>query len=384
MSINSKYKNLSLSYFTRIRPEIEKNKALNLSEGYTSFHCSDKLTELIQKHVSEGLNQYGEPYGEFILRERIVEKVEKLYGHTYDPVKEVTITAGAVQAINTVMSAIIKEGDEVIVFEPACVNIVPAIKMNGGQPVFIPINKKKLSIDWEQVQKMITTQTRMIFISNPHSPTGMVLNELDMIRLQKIINGTNILVLSDETFGHVVFDGESHQSMALFPILASKSIIVSSFGETYHVTGWQTGYCLAPEDVTKEIRKVLEVALGRVNTPFQLAFADILQYEDEYLSLNEFYQKKRDLLNNSLESSLFTPVVSKGSYFELLDYSALTDEYDVDFAMRLIKEYGIALAPLSAFSHNKSKEQLLRINFAQPDETILKVGEIFSSISRGT
>jgi len=376
MSINTKYKELSLNYFIKTRAEIEKYNALNLAEGYTGFHCSERLTGLIQKHVSEGLNQYGEAFGEFVLRKKVADKVNKLYGHAYDPVNEVTITAGAVQAISTVFSAILKEGDEVIVFEPTCVNIVPAIKMNGAQPVFIPIDKKSLSIDWEQVQKMITTQTRMIFISNPHSPTGLALNELDMLRLQKIINGTNILVLSDETFEHVVFDGESHQSMALFPILANKSIIVSSFGETYHVTGWQTGYCLAPEDITKEIRKVQEITIGRVNTPFQLAFADILEFEEEYLSLNEFYQKKRDMLNDLIEATSYKPIVSKGSYFQMIDYSAVSDEPDTDFALKLIRNYGLALAPLSAFSHKKSNERFLRFNFAQPDDILIKAVEL--------
>jgi len=376
MSLNSKYKDLLPNYFMKIYPEIEKYNALNLSEGYTGFHCSDKLTRLIQKHVSEGLNQYGEAYGEFVLREKVAAKIKKLYGHSYDPVKEVTITAGAVQAINTIFSAILKEGDEVIIFEPTCVNIVPAIKMNGGQPVFIPIDKKTLSIDWEQVQKMITTQTRMIFISNPHSPTGMVFNELDMLRLQKIINGTNILILSDETFEHVVFDGESHQSMALFPILASKSIIVSSFGETYHVTGWQTGYCLAPENITKEIRKVQEIAIGRVNTPFQLAFADILENEDEYLSLSSFYQKKRDMFNDLLEPLPFGPIISKGSYFEIIDYSAVSGDADIEYALTLIQNFSLALAPISAFSHKKSKEHFLRINFAQTDDILIKAVEL--------
>ncbi len=380
MALDTKYKNLNPSYFTLIRPEIEKYGAINLSEGFTGFHCSDKLVNLVQKHVSEGLNQYGEAYGEKVLREKIAEKVQKLYGHYYDPEKEITITAGAPQAISTTLSAIIKEGDEVIVFEPACINIVPAIKMNGGQPVFIPIDKSNFIIDWEQVQKMITAKTRMIIINTPHSPTGTVLNELDMLRLQKIINGTNILILSDETFEHILFEGESHQSMAQYPILTQKSIIVSNFGETFHVTGWQTGYCLAPEEITREIRKIQEITISRVNTPFQLAFADFLQYEDEYLNLNEFYQKKRDLLNNLIESSGFFPLISKGSYFQLLDYSKLSLENDFDFTLKLIREYGVALTPLSIFSHSKSDNHLLRINFAQPDEIINDVAQRLLSV----
>ncbi len=380
MRLNTKHKKLSPSYFIQIRSEIYKHRAINLSEGFTGFHCSDKLVSLVQKHVSEGLNQYGEAYGEMVLREKISEKVHKLYGHSYDPEKEITITTGAAQAISTTLSAIIKEGDEVIVFEPACINIVPAIIMNGGQPVFIPFDKSNLIIDWELVQKMITAKTRMIIINTPHSPTGTVLNELDMLRLQKIINGTNILILSDETFEHIIFEGESHQSMAQYPILTQRSIIVSSFGETFHVTGWQTGYCLAPEDITNEIRKVQEVTISRVSTPFQLAFADFLQYEEEYLKLNEFYQKKRDLFNNLIESSGFNPLISKGSYFQLLDYSKLSKENDVDFALRLIREYGVALAPLSVFSHSNYDNHILRINFAQPDELINDIAQRLLSV----
>ena len=252
--------------------------------------------------------------------------------------------------------------------------------MNGGQPVFIPIDKSNFIIDWEQVQKMITAKTRMIIINTPHSPAGTVLNELDMLRLQKIISGTNILILSDETFEHIVFDGELHQSMALYPILTKKSIIVSNFGETFHVTGWQTGYCLAPEEITNEIRKVQEITISRVNTPFQLAFADFLQFEDEYLKLNEFYQKKRDLLNNLIDSSGFVPLFSKGSYFQLLDYSKISTENDVDFALKLIREYGVALAPLSVFSHSNSDNNFLRINFAQPDELIIEVVQRLLSV----
>ena len=380
MAINTKYKNLDHNYFINIRKVIEEHGAINLSEGSTGFHCSDELVNLVQKHVSQGLNQYGDPFGERILRERIAEKVNKLYGHSYDPDKEVTITAGEVQAVYTALSAIIKEGDEVIVFEPACVNIVPAIKMNGGQPVYIPIDKSDFRIDWEQVQKMITGQTRMIVIQTPHSPTGTVLNELDMLRLQKIINGTNIIILSIETFEHIVFDGELHQSMALYPILANKSIIISSFGETYHVTGWQTGYLIAPDEITNEIRKVQEMSIGRVNTPFQLAFADFLQYEQEYLSLSAFYQKKRDFFNEMIEGGGFIPRISKGTYFELLDYGRVSKNKDTEFASQLIKEHKIALTPLSIFSHTKSENTLLRINFAWPDDVLESVAKKLVSI----
>ena len=381
MSFNTKNKTLTPGYFTQIYPEIKKYNAINLAEGFTGFHCSPKLVELVQKHVSEGLNQYGDAYGEMMLREKVAQKVKKLYGHQYNPETEVTITAGSAQAIFTVLSALIKEGDEVIVFEPACINIVPAIQMNGGEPVFIPIDKSNFSIDWEQVQKMITTQTRMIIINTPHSPTGTVLNELDMLRLQKIINGTNNVILSDETFEHIIFDGESHQSMAMYPILTKKSIIISNFGETFHVTGWQTGYCLAPEEITREIRKVQEIIISKVSVPFQLAFADFLDYEEEYLKLNEFYQEKRDLFNTLIESSGFFPLISKGSYFQVLDYSRISQENDVDFALKLIREQSLALAPLSVFSHIKNDNHYLRINFAQPDEVIKDVAQRLLSIS---
>jgi methionine aminotransferase len=375
MRLSPKHKSLEPGYFTCLRPEIEKFKAINLAEGYTGFHCSEHLVNLVQKHVSEGLNQYGSTYGEMGLRIKVSEKVQKLYGHFYDPEKEVTITAGSTQAIFTALTAFIREGDEVIVFEPACENIAPAIEMNGGTPVFIPLNTKSFHIGWEQVQKMITTKTRMIIINTPHNPSGSVMNELDMLRLQKIISGTNILLLCDETFEHLVFDGESHQSVALYPKLTERSIVVSNFGETYHVTGWQTGYLLAPNAITKEIRKVQEVALNSVNTPFQLAFADFLSHEEEYLKLSEFYQQKRDLLNELLEASKFKPIVSQGSFFQLLDYSALSAEKDKEYAWKLVKDHGVAMAPISMFYHEKSDKQLLRLNFAQPDDILHEVAQ---------
>ncbi|TAJ13825.1 aminotransferase class I/II-fold pyridoxal phosphate-dependent enzyme [Marinilabiliaceae bacterium JC017] len=375
MKISSKYLNLELSYFAKVRKLIAQHNALNMAEGYSGFHCSSELIKLVQKYLSESLNQFAPVSGEPLLRHMIAEKVKHLYGHEYDENDEVTVTAGSAQGVFTVLSALIKEGDEVIVFEPACLNYVPAIQMNGGQPVFVPLKSPDFHVDWEEVQKVISNRTRMIIVNSPHNPTGATFNELDMLRLQKIINGTKIIVLSDETFEHIIFDAESHQSMALYPKLAERSVIVSSFGETFHVTGWQIGYCLAPAQITKEIRTVQEVAIQSVNSPFQLALAEFLHKPEEYMGLRQFYQQKRDLFNELMEPSRFKPILTKGTFFEIFCYDAISDQNDREFAVKLLEEQGVAATPVSVFFHEKSKKHLLRFNFAKPDELLRKVAD---------
>ncbi|HKK68264.1 MAG TPA: aminotransferase class I/II-fold pyridoxal phosphate-dependent enzyme, partial [Bacteroidales bacterium] len=249
----------------------DTHDAINMATGYTDFHCSSRLIDLVQKHISEGINEFAPPSGVKTLREKLAGKIESLYGYKYDPGEEITITAGATQALFTTITALVREGDEVVIFEPAYDSYVPAIEINGGKPVYVPLKGPDFHIDWGEVQKLINGNTRMIIINNPHNPTGMVFSELDMLRLQKIINGTRITVLSDEIFEHMVYNGESHQSVALYPKLAERSIIISSFGETYHVSGWQIGYCAGPANVMKELRKVQRVMMQSVSSPFQWA-----------------------------------------------------------------------------------------------------------------
>lgn len=370
MKISPKFTNLKSGYFNEIRPLVKAANAIDLAEGSTGYHCSDKLIELVKKHLSEGLNQYAPAAGELLLRRRVASKVNDLYGRKYDPETEITITAGVSQSIFTAISALVQEGDEVIVFEPAAEYYVSAIEMNGAQAVFVPMKNHDFHIDWEEVQKIVSTQTRMLILNTPHNPTGWVMSEIDMIRLQRIINGTKIIILSDETFEHMVFDGESHQSVALYPKLAERSVIVSSFGETYHVTGWQIGCCLAPRNISQEFRKVHQVMMYSVNSPYQLALAEFMENKDEYSRLGAFYQQRRDTFLSLMEGTSFKPLTCKGTFFQLFSYESISDEKDYEFALRLIKEYGVATVPLSIFCHEKSKRQILRFNFAKPDDVL--------------
>ncbi len=380
MHISTKYQNLSLSFSSSISPLIDEFDAINLAEGFTGFHCNPELIQLVEKHLREGLNQLAPYEGEMALREKLATKTEALYGRVYDAEHEVTVTAGAAQAMFTAISALVKEGDEVIVFEPANEYCVPAIEMNGGQAVFVPMKEPDYHIDWEEVQMMITTQTRMIIINTPHHPTGWVMKEIDMLRLQRIINGTKIIILSEETFEHIVFDGESHQSVSLYPKLAERSIVISSFGETYHVTGWQIGYCLAPAEIMKEFRQVHQVMLQSVNSPFQLALADYLDRKEEYQKLREFYQKRRDYFLELMEGSKLIPLKTQGTFFQLFSFSEVSEEKDKDFVIRLIKEFGVAVMPISAFCHEKSKKRIIRINFAKPDEVLKEAAHRLSHL----
>ncbi len=353
----------------------DSHNAINMAAGYTDFHCSPRLIKLVQKHISEGINEFAPANGVLQLREKLAKKIEALYGHKYNPETEITITAGATQAIFTTLTALVREGDEVVIFEPANDSYVPAIEINGGKPVYVTLKAPDFHIDWGEVQKLITSNTRMIIINTPHNPTGKVFSELDMLRLQKIINGTRIVVLSDEIFEHIVFNGESHQSVAMYPKLAEQSIIISSFGETYHVSGWQIGYCAGPADVMNELRKVQQVMMQSVSSPFQWALSEFLDFREEYLQLGNYYRKKRDIFNELMAATRFKPILSHGTFFQLFSYEDITDESDRDFAIRLVKEAGVTTIPVSAFYHEKSKKHLLRFNFARTDEHLQMVAD---------
>lgn len=353
----------------------DSHNAINMAAGYTDFHCSPRLIKLVQKHISEGINEFAPANGVLQLREKLAKKIEALYGHKYNPETEITITAGATQAIFTTLTALVREGDEVVIFEPANDSYVPAIEINGGKPVYVTLKAPDFHIDWGEVQKLITSNTRMIIINTPHNPTGKVFSELDMLRLQKIINGTRIVVLSDEIFEHIVFNGESHQSVAMYPKLAEQSIIISSFGETYHVSGWQIGYCAGPADVMNELRKVQQVMMQSVSSPFQWALSEFLDFREEYLQLGDYYRKKRDIFNELMAATRFKPILSHGTFFQLFSYEDITNESDRDFAIRLVKEAGVTTIPVSAFYHEKSKKHLLRFNFARTDEHLQMVAD---------
>ena len=313
--------------------------------------------------------------GALPLREALAQKVEKLYTAKYNPDTEITITAGATQAIYTAISAFVSEGDEVVIFEPAYDCYVPAIEVHGGIPVYVQMNLAGELIDWEKVKKLISQRTRMIIINTPHNPSGRVMSAGDMLKLQKLTEGTDIIIMSDEVYEHIIFDGMEHQSVARYPRLAERAIVVSSFGKTYHNTGWKIGHVLAPEELMKEFRKVHQFNVFSVNTPAQFALADFLEDKDHYLELGAFYQEKRDTFNRLIGESRFKIRPSEGTYFQLLDYSDISDEKDTDYAIRLTKEVGVASIPVSVFYHEKNEDRFLRFCFAKEDETMEKAAE---------
>ena len=371
----SKLPNVGTTIFAIMSNMADEHNAINLSRGFPDFNCSDKLISLVNKYMKKGYNQYAPIEGIMPLREAISKKTEELYSTKYNPETEITITGGATEAINAAITALVQDGDEVIVLEPAYDCYVPSIKLAGGQPIFTPLKEPTYHIDWDELQKNITPQTKMIILNTPQNPTGAILSAEDLEKLYKLIAGTNIIILSDEVYEHIIFDDYEHQSIARYPKLAERSIIISSFGKTFHVTGWRLGYCIAPENIMKEFRKVHQFSMYTVNTPIQYAIAEYLNDKDEYLNLGKFFQRKRDFFINGLKNSNFIVRPSLGTYFQLLDYSKISDEKDTVFAERLTKEYGVASIPVSVFYHDKIDNKVLRFCFAKKTDTLEKAVE---------
>lgn len=375
VTVSSKLPGIEQSIFSIMTALATKHNAINLAQGFPDFNCPPELIEYVHKYMLEGANQYAPMPGVMRLRERISEKTEKLYGAKYDPEKEITVTAGATQAIYTAISAIVKEKDEVIIFEPAYDSYLPSILINKGAPKYIQLTPPDYKINWEQVKKLVTARTRMIIINTPHNPSGTVFAPEDMLQLQKIVANREIVILSDEVYEHILFDGNRHESVARYPDLASRSFVISSFGKTYHTTGWKSGYVLAPRELTEEFRKVFSYSMFSAFTPIQHAYADILGNEDLYLKLGEFYQAKRDLFAESIRDTKFKPIPCRGAYFQCVDYSAYSDEPDRKFAERLTTDTGVAAIPTSVFYHNKQDNKVIRFCFAKNDDTLKRAAE---------
>jgi len=373
--LRSKLPKQGTTIFTVMSGLAREHGAVNLSQGFPDFSIPERLVELTHSFMRKGMNQYSPMQGVLALRERLAEKVEELYSASYDPEKEITITAGGTQAIFTAISAFINEGDEVIIFEPAYDCYVPSIEVHGGKPVFVQMNLSGELIDWEKVKRLINQRTRMIIINTPHNPSGRVMTAADMMKLQKLTDNTDIIILSDEVYEHIIFDGLEHQSVARYPKLAERSVIVSSFGKTYHNTGWKMGHVMAPAELMKEFRKVHQFNVFSVNTPAQHALAEFLDDREHYLELGAFYQEKRNRFVHLLEGSNFKILPSEGTYFQLLDYSKISEEKDTDYAIRLTKEVGVASIPVSVFYHEKNTDKFLRFCFAKEDETLEKAAE---------
>ncbi len=372
VQIYSKLPGIGPSIFSVMTQMANEHKAINLSQGFPDFDCAPELLELVKKSYESGYNQYAPMPGLLELREQIAAKVNRLHGADYHPDHEVTVTAGGTQAIFTAISAFVQANDEVIIFEPAYDCYAPAVKAMGGMVKYMPLNPPDFAIDWTQVQKLTNGNTRMIIINSPHNPTGMVWNEEDLQQLQKITRNTNILILSDEVYEHLIFDEKKHLSLAKYPELKERSLIVASFGKLFHTTGWKMGYCLAPEALMKEFRKIHQFMVFSVNTPMQHAIAEYLKEKENFEDLGILFQEKRDYFRKLISGSRFQLMDCHGSYFQLLSYQDISEEPDTDFAASLVKEHGVASIPVSAFYSKNTDHHLLRFCFAKKEATLEK------------
>jgi len=379
-NIKSKLPKVGTTIFAIMSGLATEVGAINLSQGFPGFDVSPELINLVDKYMKKGLNQYAPMPGVPILRNRLAEKMEKLYSIQYNPETEITITAGGTQALFAAITAFIHEGDEVIIFEPCYDSYVPAIELAGGIPIHVHLNPPTYQIDWSEVKKLINHKTKMIMINTPQNPTGTILNANDLIQLEKLTSGSDIIILSDEVYEHIIFDGHEHQSVARFPKLAERSLIVYSFGKTFHATGWKAGYCIGPENLMKEFRKVHQFMVFSVNTPLQHALAEYLENESNYLVLPTFYQEKRDYFQQLIKGSAFKILPCSGSYFQLLDYSCITDEKDTEYAIRLTKEHSVASIPVSVFYNTPIDHKLLRFCFAKENDQLEKAAEYLHKI----
>ena len=380
MNLSSKLPNVGTTIFTKMSKLAQEHNAINLSQGFPDFPPNPKLVELVKRALDKNHHQYAPLAGLGSLRETLAEKLNNSYQLKYSAEHEITITAGATQAIFTAISAFIKPNDEVIVFKPAYDCYEPAIELYGGKPVLVEMRAPEYKIDWQEVSAKINANTKMIVINTPHNPTGTVLEKEDLLQLQQLTENTNILILSDEVYEHLIYDGKEHQSVARFPELAKRSLITYSFGKTFHVTGWKIGYCVAPEVLMKEFRKVHQYNVFCVNHPMQWALNEYLQNPEHYIELSAFYQEKRDFFLAQIKGSRFQFIPAQGTYFQTASYRNISNEKDTNFALRLIKEKGLATIPVSVFNKNQKDEQMLRFCFAKKKATLLKAAEIITSI----
>lgn len=378
--IHSKLSDVGSSIFSVMTRMANEYNAINLSQGFPDFNCPDELIDLVHHFQKKGFNQYAPMQGVLPLRFEISKKIEKLHGRNYDSENEVTITAGATQALYTAISCLVGKDDEVLIFEPAYDSYAPAVKMNLGKPVFIPLNYDDYSINWELTAQKINSRTRLIILNSPHNPTGSVISLNDLRILENIVKDKNVFIISDEVYEHITFDGYEHISLSRSDILANQSFIISSFGKTYHTTGWKMGYCVGPEYMMNEFRKLHQFVVFSANTPTQLAYTEFLKNESHYLELGSFYQKKRDYFIEKIQKSKFKIKKCCGTYFQLLDYSDISNKNDIQFSRQLATETGVAVIPLSPFYRKGSDGRIIRVCFAKSNEVLSRAGALLNSL----
>lgn len=378
---DSKLPKVGTTIFTVMSQLANEAGAINLSQGFPDFDGPEFLRERVAHYIQNGANQYAPMTGVPALREAIAGKTQSLYGRTVCADSEITVTSGATEALFAAIAAVVCQGDEVIVFDPAYDSYEPAIELNGGRAVHLPLPPPAFNIDFEQLKAAITPNTRMIIVNSPHNPTGAVLSADELEALAELVRDTDILLLSDEVYEHIAFDGAPHQSLLCHEELAARSFVVSSFGKTFHTTGWKVGYCVAPAPLSAEFRKVHQYLTFSTVTPVQLALADMLQQHPEhYLELPAFYQQKRDFFCEQMQGSRFTFTKATGTYFQLMDYSAISDLPDTEFCRWLIKEAGVAAIPISVFSEAPMDTRLVRFCFAKDDDTLKAAAEALCKI----
>jgi len=380
MQHKSKLPNLETTIFTTMGLLANKHKAINMAQGFPNFKSDPKLIKLVNQAMINGHNQYAPMPGIFSLRKAISAKFELLYNTSYNPETEITVTSGATQAIFTAITAFIKPRDEVIIFRPAYDCYEPAVTLNGGKIISFQLEAPHYKVNWDVVKEKISTNTKMIIINTPQNPSGTLFSKDDMFQLQKITSNTDIIVLSDEVYEHIVFDNQQHQSACLFPDLKTRTLITASFGKTFHNTGWKLGYCCAPVELMQEFKKVHQFNVFSVSHPFQVGMADYLSEPSRYQGLSGFYQQKRDLFLDLIKSSRFTYTPCQGTYFQSLNYSSITKIPDTEFAKKLTIENGIATIPMSVFNDKGNDYKVLRFCFAKTDETLKKAAEIINTI----
>lgn len=375
-SVNSKLPSVSTTIFTVMSALAKEHGAVNLSQGFPDFSPHPVLLEAVEKAMRSGFNQYAPMAGYVPLREKLAEKVQDLYSAEVDADTEITITAGGTQAIFTAILSIIRENDEVILFAPAYDSYGPAVELAGGRAVYYDMLAPDYKIDWQGVKKLINQRTRMIIINTPHNPSGTTLNAFDMQQLEKLTKGSDIIIISDEVYEHIIYDGLLHQSVLRYPKLAERSFVINSFGKTYHNTGWKVGYCIAPKNLMVEFRKVHQFNVFSVNSLAQVAYDEALNHKDLYLELNTFYQAKRDYFRSAIKASRFKLLECQGTYFQLASYSRISEERDTEFVRRMTKDMGVAAIPVSVFYRHQVDNSIVRFCFAKEEETLKKAADL--------
>jgi methionine aminotransferase len=369
--VQSKLPSSGVSIFEVMSGLARQHDAVNLSQGFPDFACDPQLVESVAHYMRQGFNQYAQMPGVPALREALAEKVERLYGRRYDPMTEIAVTTGATEALFATVTAFVRPGDEVVLFQPAYDSYLPAVQLAGGIPRFVTLRYPRYAIDWDEVRRVVTPRTRVVMINTPHNPTGMVWAPSDMLALADLVQGTDAIVVSDEVYEHIRFDGVRHESVARYPALADRAVVISSFGKTYHTTGWKVGYCTGPAPLITEVLRVRQWITFSVNSAVQMAYADAVRRDPLCAGVTEFYEGRRQRFRDLTRNSRFKPLACRGTYFQLLDYSDITDEDDATFATRLITEHRVAAIPLSPFLQGgETAGPVLRFCFAKRDETL--------------